>query len=322
MNYLAHSTLKAFLYLLYGKNFLLLLNFKDTDRKKIIADIFSNNLSDLFLFKNSETTFHNPSLEGINANLFDISPNIKTLSIKLPRSNNIKLTDFIYKYVKEYKKKGILKPSNFCSFEVSYKESIGLLSSAERQGGKIDIEIPVNEKSRTVFYKSDVRFLDILFYLLGEEYIDISVGEIKKISHEVAEDLYKDELLFPLAITFKKPLKEISDIEDIWLRYETLSLNTKTALAKFEGKEGPFQSIDDANFRLLKFLIKNHDIYNSITDIYSYLYPKDKGTSEEAIKSKKKRIEAIVKNIRGKLEMNKNSSPHISIKSKYIILEK
>ena len=44
MNYLAHSTLKAFLYLLYGKNSLLLIGFKYPDREKTIRDIFSNKI--------------------------------------------------------------------------------------------------------------------------------------------------------------------------------------------------------------------------------------------------------------------------------------
>jgi len=324
MNYLAHSTLKTFLYLLYGKSSLLLFNFKDPDREKVIKDIYSNNLSSLFIFKNSEVTFKDPTKEDITANLFDISPNIENLEIQLPKSNRKKLINFISKYVSEYKRKGELDSTtyNFCSFDVSYKESMDLLRPAERYGGKINIKIPVNEKSKTVFYKSDLRFLDILFYLLGEDFIDISVGKIKKISHEVAEDIYEDELLFPLTIIFKKPLEEISDTEETWIRCGTLSINTITALARYEDNEHPFQSTGTNNFRLLYYLIKNPGIYILITEIYSFLNPKDSRTAEEAFSKKKEAIVALVKNIRDKLKMTKKKNPsaQIIIKGKHIIL--
>jgi len=119
MNYLNHCTLKTILYLLYGKNSLKLFNFKYSDREKVIKDIFSNNISSLFILKNSAITFKEPSIEDITENLYDISPNIKTLEIELLKGNNKKLTDFIYKYISDFKNDKLTSlKDNYCPFDI------------------------------------------------------------------------------------------------------------------------------------------------------------------------------------------------------------
>lgn len=95
MNYLAHSTLKTFLYLLYGKSSLLLYNFKYPERESIVMDIFSNNIASLFIFKNSVVTIEKPSLEDITMNLYDISSNIKTFTIELCSDKREELLNYI-----------------------------------------------------------------------------------------------------------------------------------------------------------------------------------------------------------------------------------
>ncbi len=323
MNYLNHSTLKAFLYLLYGKGSLLLFDFKYLERQGVIEDIFINGIESLFVLKNSEGVLENPTKDTISEILYDFSPNIKTIEIGLPASNKEKLSDFINSNVNNYKDGKLLSiDNNYYPFDKSYKVFMKLLKKNKVFGKRINSTIPLNEKSRELYYKKEVRLLDIIFHFLKEKHIDITVGEVEKVLYKVIDDYYEEEALLPITIILNRPLKEISNIEETWSMAGTVSINKITALACYENNEHQFQSTDTKNFKLLLFLVKNHDIHIPIVEAYAHLYPKDKRKGEEAIDSKKEIIISLIKDIREKLNMTKSKSPsaEINIKGKHIIL--
>lgn len=316
-NYLNNSTLKLFLYLLYQKNSFVLSSFEDMERIGITEGIFSYNLENLFIFKNADGILENPTEETISNILY------KSLEIVLSDSNKGKLLDFINSYVNNYKDGKLLSPDNiYFPYEISCRVFMKFLKNNKVYGQRINRIIPLYENSREASYNKKVRLLDIIFYFLKEKHIDINVSEVEKVLYKVSDGYYEEEARIPITIILKRPLKEISNIEGTWLKAGTVTINTITALARYEKYEHPFQSTGTNNFKLLLFLIKNHDIHIPIVEAYSHLYPTDKRKGEEAFNFKKEIIVSLIKDIREKLNMtkSKSSSAEINVKGKHIIL--
>ncbi len=314
MNYLSHSTLKAFLYLLYGKSSLLLFNFKYPERESIIQDIFSDNLESLFFFKNSEGTIERASLEDMSEILYDISPNIKTLEIILPSSNEGKLLDFINSYVNDFKNGDVFpKKNNYYPFKQSYQLSMEKLKKYKEFGKKINIKIPLNDESKYTFYKNEVRFIDVLFYFLSKKYIEINTSEIEKILYEVSDDYYETEILLPMTLVFNRTLEEISDIEGSWIGYgNDIKLNLLEHIAYYKSNYYKFKSTNTKSFKLLKMLIESRGDPILIIDVYSLLNPTDKHKSEY-FEEEKKMIINLIKDLKKKLKITKDKNPTVKI---------
>lgn len=314
MNYLSHSTLKAFLYLLYGKGSLLLFDFKYLERQSIIEDIFVNGIVDLFILKNSEGEIGNFNLEKISDYPYDISPGIKTLEIMLPDSNKGKLLDFISIYVNTFKKeKELDSPGNYLPYNESYKESMELLKPSKKYGKKFNFKISLNDKSPFAFFKNDVRFLDILFYFLLQKYIRIKIGDIYKLMHKTGEDYYEEEILIPVTIIFDKTLEEISDIEGAWISYGSdIKLNLLEHIAYYKNNIYKFKSTDTKSFKLLKMLIESRGNPILIIDAHSLLDPTDEHKSEY-FEEKKNTISNLIKDLKKKLKITKDKNPSVKI---------
>lgn len=198
-----------------------------------------------------------------------------------------------------------------------------LLKPVEKYGERINIIIPLNEKSRSLFFKKEIRFMDILFYFLRENYIEISVDEVEKILHETIEEVYEDELRLPLGITFKKSIKEISNIEDTWISYgNDLKLNLLEHVAYNKNNFYKFRSNDSKYFRLLRLLIESKGIPILIVKTYSELYPEDTRPEKEDFPTKKNQVNYLIKNLRKELKIkhNNNSAVRIQVSGKEICL--
>ena len=189
MNYLSHVTLKVFMYLLYSKNSILLINFKDIDRHTLVEDLYSYEIQNLFVFKDSQETLENLTLEDMEGHLYGISANIETLEIILPGSNKQKLLKFIKRYINAFKGNNLISlETNYYPFRKSYDLSMELLEEYKEFGKKILIKILLKGRSKHDFYTSEVRFLDILFYFNLHRYIDIEVNKVEKVLYEVADN--------------------------------------------------------------------------------------------------------------------------------------
>ena len=321
MNYLSHSTLKAFLYFLYGKGSLLLFDFKYLERQSLIDDIFSNNLADLFVLKNSESATKSFNFKKILDYPYDISPGIKTLKIMLLDSNKGKLLDFINDYVNYFKNDKLVN-DNYCLYGASFQSSMELLKPFKNYGKKISFKISLNNKSPFAFYKNDVRFLDVLFYFLIQKYIRINIGDVYKVMHETGEGYYEEEILMSVTIVFDKTLEEISDIEGAWISYGSdIKLNLLEHIACYKNIPYEFKSTDTKSFKLLKMLIENHGKPILIVDVYAEFDPNDKH-KKEYFKEKKETIVNLIKDLKKKLKITKDKSPtvKISISGKEIFL--
>lgn len=310
MNYLSHSTLKAFLYLLYGKGSLLLFDFKYLERQSLIDNIFSNKLEDLFVLKNSAGAAKSFNFKKILDYPYDISPGIKTLEIILPDPNKGKLLDFINGYVNYFKNDKIVN-DNYCLYDESFKESMELLKPFKNYGKKISFKISLNDKSPFAFYKNDVRFLDVLFYFLIQKYIRINIGDVYKVMHKTSEDNYEEETLLTISIIFDKTLEEISDIEGAWISYGSdIKLNLLEHIAYYKNNFYNFKSTNTKSFKLLKMLIENHGKPILIVDVYAEFDPNDKHKSEH-LEDKKETIVNLIKDLRKKLKIAKDKSPTV-----------
>ena len=314
MNYLSHSILKASLYLLCGKGSLLLSDFKYLERQDLIDDIFSNKLEDLFVLKNSAGAAENFNFKKISDYPYDISPGIKTLELVLPDSDKEKLLGFINTYINAFKNGSIDSlTDNYLPYNESYKASIELLKPFKNYGKKISFKLALNDKSPFTFFKSDIRFLDILFYFILQKFIRINIGDIYKVMHKTAEDYYEEEILMPVTILFDKTLDEISDIEGAWISYGSdIKLNLLEHIAYYKNNIYKFKSTDTKSFKLLKMLIESHGKPILIADAYSELDPSDKYKSEY-FEEKKETVVNLIKDLKKKLKITKDKSPTVKI---------
>jgi len=322
MNFLSHATLKAFLYLLYGQNSILLINFKYPERQNVVDDIFSNIFEDLFVFKNSKAVIENPTLDDVSGCLYDISADVKTFGITLPDSNKEKLLKFISNYINEFKSNNLISlNSNYYPFEKSYKLSMGLLETYKEYGKKINIKIPLNDKSRTDFYSNEVRFIDVLFYLILNQYIKINIINIERTLFEIDSDYSENEFFLIITLTFIKTFEEISDLKETWISYGDLKLNTVEHIACYKDNFYKFKSADSNSFQLLKILIENHGKSIFIEDIYSKLNIGFRYQSDY-FKDKKETVINIIKDLKRKLKMaqDKEAAIRISVAGKEIFL--
>lgn len=322
MNYLSHSTLKVFLYLLCGQNSILLINFKYLERQNVVDDIFSNKLEDLFVFKSSIAIIGNPILEDISGCLYDISADVKTFGITLPDSNKEKLLKFISNYINEFKSNNLISANNnYYPYGKSYKLSLGLLEKYKEYGKKINIKIPLNNKSRESFYSIDVRFLEVLFYLILNQYIKINIINIERTVFEIDSNYSENEFFLIITLTFIKTFEEISDLEETWISYGDLKLNPVEHIACFKNNFYKFKSADSNSFQLLKILIESHGKSILIEDIYSKLNIGFRYQSDY-FKDKKETVINIIKDLKRKLKMaqDKEAAIRISVAGKEIFL--
>jgi len=322
MNYLNHATLKAFLCLLYGQNSILLINFKYQERQNLVDDIFLNKLEYLFVFKNSKAVIENSTIDDVSDCLYDISADIKTLETVLPKANKEKLLKFINNYINEFKRNNLISlNNNYYPFEKSYKISINILEKYKEYGKKIIIKIPLNDKSRTAFYSNEARFIDVLFYLILSRYIKINIINIERTLFEIESDYFEDEFFLIITLTFVKTYEEISDLEETWLSYGDIRLNTIEHIALYKNNFYRFKSADTKSFKLLKMLIESHGKRILISDAYFELNPSDKYKSEY-FELKKEVIINLIKDLKRKLKMSqdKDVTIRISIAGKEIFL--
>lgn len=211
MNYLSPSTLKIFLYLLYGNESIDIPAALRTENENFIKDIFENKLQEFFTLVRNNEIFKDIDYDNLlDKEYVDFYLINYPLKILLSKIYKDKLIAFIGEYINNFESGDLDSVTDhYYPFNESLSKAARKLNSfSEGINKEFSIKIPLKEDPQNRFYEKEVRFFETVFYLNIKKIISInSCNIIKDFEYQEQEKQKLD-----LNLTFKKDISSIKGI--------------------------------------------------------------------------------------------------------------